>query len=111
MAQYVYIDNYTKLGSMGISNHVFYQIAETATNKVKGAMVSHQNKPLLFLLQKPIQITISKGLVNVKVWVNIAKTANIHEVCLMIQEEVATSLSAMTELVPFKIDIKVANVI
>ncbi len=111
MAQYVYIDNYSNIGDMGISNHVFYQIAETATNKVKGAMVSHQNKSLLFLLQNPIQITISKGLVTVKVSVNIAKAANINKICLSIQEEVATALSMMTELVPFRIDIKVANII
>ncbi len=111
MAQYVYIDNYSNLGSMGISNHVFYQIAETATNKVKGASVSHQSKSLIFLLQKPIQVEISKGLVNVNVSVNISKTANINQICLAIQEEVATALSTMTELVPFKIDIKVANII
>jgi uncharacterized alkaline shock family protein YloU len=90
---------------------VFYQIAETATNKVKGASVSHQSKSLIFLLQKPIQVEISKGLVNVKVSVNISKTANINQICLAIQEEVATALSTMTELVPFKIDIKVANII
>jgi len=110
MAQYVYIDNYNNLGKIGISNHVFYQIAETATIKVKGASVN-QSKSLLFLLQNPIQITISKGLVNVKVAVNISKKADINKICLLIQEEVATALTSLTELVPFRIDIKVANII
>jgi len=110
MAQYVYIDNYNNLGTIGISNHVFYQIAETATNKVNGASVN-QSKSLIFLLQNPIQITISKGLVNVKVAVNISKNTDINKVCLLIQEEVATALTSLTELVPFRIDIKVANII
>jgi uncharacterized alkaline shock family protein YloU len=110
MAQYVYIDNYSNLGSMGISNHVFYQIAQTATNNVKGATIS-ANKLLMFFLQKPLSIRISKGLVTVKLEVSLSKEANINDVCLKIQEEVATALSSMTELVPFKINVKVAEII
>jgi uncharacterized alkaline shock family protein YloU len=107
MAQYVRINNYSKLGEMNISHHVFYQIAELATNKVRGAKV--KTKSSRFDIFKPISVSINKGLVNVSVAVSLSKNANINEVCLAIQEEIASSLSALTEMVPFRIDVKVAN--
>jgi uncharacterized alkaline shock family protein YloU len=110
MADFVKINNYSKLGMLGISNFVFYQIAETATNKVKGVAVS-PNKTFLFLVSKPISISIKKGLVTVFVSVVISKASNVNKVCLNIQEEIASSLSALTETVPFKIDIKVDNIL
>lgn len=110
MSQYVYIDNYTRLGSMGIANHVFYQIAETATNKVQGADII-KNTGLVLLFPKPIQIRISKGLVDVTVAVKISKEANVNQVCLQIQEEIATSITSMTEFIPFKVNVKVTNIV
>jgi uncharacterized alkaline shock family protein YloU len=47
--------------------------------------------------------------VTVSVTVSLNKSANINAVCLAIQEEIASSLTAFTEMVPFRIDIKVAN--
>ena len=107
MAQYVYINNYTKNGDLAISYHVFYQIAEHAANKVKDAEVKSKANP--FQIFKPISISIKKGLVTVQLSVNIKRTANITQVSLAIQEEIANSLSAYTEMIPFKIDVKVAN--
>ncbi len=109
MADYVYIENYTRNGAMGISHVVFYQIAEAATNVVKGAAVS-KSKGRLFNLHRPIVCHIRNGQVNVDIAVSISKATNINEVCLKIQEEVASALSSMTELVPFNINIKVANI-
>jgi len=109
MADYVYIENYTRNGAMGISHLVFYQIAETATNVVTGASVS-KSKGRIFNLHRPISCKIRNGQVNVDIAVSISKQANINEVCLKIQEEVANALSSMTELVPFNINIKVANI-
>jgi uncharacterized alkaline shock family protein YloU len=109
MAQYVFINNYTKNGDLAISHHVFYQIAEEATNKIQGVEV--KSKKSAFQLFKPISIGIKKGLVTVQVSVHVDKTVNINQVCLKIQEEVASALSAYTEMVPFKIDVKVANLI
>jgi len=109
MADYVYIENYTRNGAMGISHLVFYQIAETATNVVTGASVS-KSKSRIFNLHRPISCKIRNGQVNVDIAVSISKQANINEVCLKIQEEVANALSSMTELVPFNINIKVANI-
>jgi uncharacterized alkaline shock family protein YloU len=107
MAQYVTINNYSKLGGMNISHQVFYQIAEYATNKVRGAKVSAQTSR--FQIFKPISVRINKGLVTVFVTVSLSKNVNIKAVCLAIQEEIGSSLTAFTEMVPFRIDVKVAN--
>ena len=110
MADYVYIENYSKYGVMGISRRVFETIAETATGRVKGASVS-SNKHRLFTLHRPIRAILrSNGLVDIRIDVAIKGGANVDDVCLKIQEEVANALMAMTEMVPFNINIKVANI-
>lgn len=110
MAQYVYIQNYTRNGLMGISHVVFDQIAETATNNVAGAKVRAPVKTV-FSLHKPIQCLIKNGLVDMKISVVIAKGVNVSEVATKIQEEVANALSSMTELIPFKINVEVSDIV
>ncbi|MFA5480970.1 MAG: Asp23/Gls24 family envelope stress response protein [Bacilli bacterium] len=110
MADYVFIENYSKYGVMGISRRVFETIAQTAANRVKGAAVS-ANKARLFTLHRPIQAILrNNGQVDIKIDVAIKAGANVSEVCLKIQEEVANSLMAMTEMIPFNINIKVVSI-
>jgi uncharacterized alkaline shock family protein YloU len=108
MAEYVYIQNYTRNGVMGISHHVFDQIAEIATNQVKGAETFTRKSS--FFVHRPAACEIKNGLVTVKIFVVISADANINEVCLNIQENVANSLAMMTEVIPFKIGVEVVNV-
>jgi uncharacterized alkaline shock family protein YloU len=108
MAQYVYINNYSKLGTMAISHFVFYQIAEHATNKIRGAKVKASSSR--FNMFRPIQVSIHKGLVTVGVTVSLSKQVNLQYVTEKIQEEIASALSLYTEMVPFRIDVKVANI-
>jgi uncharacterized alkaline shock family protein YloU len=108
MAQYVYLNHYSKTGTLAISNYVFYQIAEQATNKVRGAKVSAATSK--FQIFKPISIKILKGMVSVSVAVTISKASQINAICLAIQEEIASSLTAFTDMVPFQIHVKVVQV-
>lgn len=108
MAEYVYIQNYTKNGQMGISHVVFDQIAEIATNSVLGATVA-KTKKTLFTLHKPITCEIRNGLVDVKISVVIDQTADEACVKANIIEEVASALTMMTELIPFKIIVEVVG--
>ncbi|MCF0117647.1 MAG: Asp23/Gls24 family envelope stress response protein [Bacilli bacterium] len=116
MADYVYIENYSKNGKMGISHLVFDQIASLATDRVKGASVAkiedskNKKSSRAFALHKPVICDIKNGIVNVKIDVTISAQANVNAVCLQIQEEVANTLQAMTELVPFNINIKVTGI-
>ena len=107
MAEYVYIQNYNKQGMMGISYQVFDQIAEIATNEVAGATVSRKKRYSLF---QPVKCTIRNGEVTVKISVKVAPKTNVKEVAREVQENVATSLTQMTELIPFNINVEVIDV-
>ncbi|HKM02540.1 MAG TPA: hypothetical protein VJZ31_01280, partial [Bacilli bacterium] len=78
MAEYVYIQNYTRNGVMGISHHVFDQIAEIATNQVKGAETFTRKST--FFVHRPATCEIVNGRVTVKIYVVIAADANINQV-------------------------------
>lgn len=111
MADYVYIENYSKNGKMGISHVVFDQIASFSAQRVKGVTIRKNSKvKRAFKLRKPITCQIQNGVVNVKIEVIIAAGSNVHDVCIKIQEEVANGLSFLTELVPFNVNVKVANI-
>lgn len=110
MADYVFVDNYTGLGDMGISRRVLETIAYKATNRVKGASVSGA-KSRLFNLYHPIQAIIHRdGTADIKIAVALRKGVNVNQVCLNIQKEVAEALEEMVETVKVNIVIKVASI-
>lgn len=108
MAEYVYVQNYNKQGMMGISYQVFDQITEIATNKINGATVS--KKKTRFSLSRPVKCSIKNGTVTVSISLIVSPEFNVEEVAREVQENVATSLKEMTELIPFNISVEVINV-
>ncbi len=113
MADYVYIKNNSKDGEIALSRRVFEDLAVDATNRVLGASVSKnksKNK-LLDKLYQPVKVTFHKnGQVEIKVTITMKKGLNAEKVCLAIQEEIAQSLLAYAESVPFEIQIKIAAI-
>lgn len=110
MAEYVYIQNYTKKGTLGISRVVFDQIVSIVTNKVQGVRIQPNSDKFIFTFHKPVRCEIRNGKVLVSIQVRVAKEAKVSMVCSTIQEEVANALTSMTELVPFSVNIKVTSV-
>ena len=110
MAEYVYIQNYTRRGNLAISSSVFDQIVSIAVEKVKGAKLKKTGKKSLFTLHKPIHCEIKDGKVNTDVNVIISSEYNVNEVCLKIQEEVAYAITSMTEFIPFCVNVKVVGI-
>ncbi|MGI6644293.1 MAG: hypothetical protein ACOX28_00785 [Bacilli bacterium] len=108
MAEFVYIQNYTRNGNMGISHLVFNQIAAIATNEIKGANVLQKEKDP-FKLHKPITCDIRNGLVTVKIYVTLSKKSDEERLVVEIKENVAQALAMLTEMIPFKIDVIVAG--
>ena len=51
------------------------------------------------------------GKVLISLQVSVKKAENVREVCLQIQEKVATAVSMMSEAVPFGVEVKVVSVI
>jgi uncharacterized alkaline shock family protein YloU len=113
MADYSYINNYTKNGSLAISRRVFETIAVIATNKINGAEVSKANKNSKdFNLYNPISVNIEKdGKVNIKIEVSLKKGTDVHKICMQIQERIAQHMELMCEIVPFNIITKVVSII
>ena len=111
MAEYVYIENYSKNGKMGISHVVFDQIASISAQRVKGVSIRKNSKvEKAFKLNHPIECQIKNGVVNDNIDVIISHGHNVNEICLLIQEEVSSALSSLTELVPININVRVKGI-
>ena len=107
---YYYLNNYTNGGEMGISRHAFESIATMAANEVEGATVS-KRKTRLFDLEHPVKASFRKGgKVELQLDVTIQKGESVKDICLQIQEGVASAITMMCETVPFSIEIKVISV-
>ncbi len=113
MAAYVYLDNYSKKGKLGISSRVFDELVTAALLNIKGIAKSQKfMKKMQFIkLNRPVQTYINKDVVHVLIYIDVAKGKNIHEVVSNIQEEVHNSLVMATEQVPVNIQVNVESII
>jgi len=110
MAHYVYIKNYNKLGTMALSKEVFEQIVHIVTDNVMNQSNLNKKGKKRISLNAPANVQIRNGQVQVRVDVVVAREENVAAVCKSLQEEIANALTAQTEMIPFRIDIHVANV-
>jgi len=110
MAEYFYIQNYARRGTLAISNVVFDQICSSAIEKIKGVKLSKSNDKFPFRLHKPIHCEIKDGGVIADLNVIISKDVNVNDICLSIQEEVVYAITSMTELIPFSVNVKVVGI-
>lgn len=113
MAEYVYLDNYSKKGKVGISNHVFDQLVTMSLLKVKGISKSQKlvKKNQFIRLNRPVQTYIRKDIVNVLIYIDIAQGKDAEKVVEDIKREVHNSLLLATEQVPVNIEVKVESII
>ena len=112
MAEYVYIQDYSKRGKLGISKKCIEEIISISTNKILGVETANsQNKKFAFSFYKPISCEIVNGKVQINVQVKIKQGHNIETICTNIQEQIAEDITSMSELVPFSIKIKVVSII
>ena len=108
MVDYVKINPNNKNGDLMISRTVFESLATEATNKVKGASIAKKG----FKLSNPVTATFQKnGRVKITVSINLKKGANANEICLKIQESVASHLMAYAESVPFDVVTNIVEII
>ena len=113
MADYVYIENYSKKGKIAISNSVFDALVSNALNNVAGISKSssHLKKNQKIRLNRPVQTTIRRGIVHVWVAVDVAKGTNLQDVTRNIQDEITNAFLVATEQVPFDVQVKVISII
>ncbi len=113
MADYVYLDDYSKKGALGISYHAFDELVTKAISRVKGVSVSNKKlkKNQTFKLNRPIQTYIRHDIVHVRIAVDVAKGNDLQKVIRNIQDEVINTLVLATEQVPFDVQVKVESII
>lgn len=113
MADFVYIDNYSKKGKLGISPEVFNYLVEEAIKNVPGVTGATKKSKgkREFALNSPVKTKIHHGIVHVSVLVDTYKSANIQEVTRRIQDEVNSVMLLATEQVPFDVQVKVMNLL
>lgn len=112
MATYVFIQNYSRLGLVGISNYAFKQIAEYATRDIEGVLLEKgDNTGGSWELSQPIAVRIKDNhQVDINVSINLIGKLNVAKTCLKIQESVANYLMLMSELIPVRINIRVVSI-
>lgn len=113
MAEYVYINNYTKDGELGISAYVFEQLVNDVITSIPSISQSQKmmRKNQSIRLNRPVRAQIKKGIVHVSVFVDIKKDLIPAEVSLSIQKEISDRLMTITEQVPFNIHVSVESII
>lgn len=112
MAEFVYIQDYSKAGKLGINRKCFEKICSVVTNKISGVSTKEEkkNQNPLFTFDKPVHCDIINNKVIIQIQVIVRQGVNVDEVCTLIQQEVADTLTTMVETVPFSIKIKVVGI-
>ncbi len=111
MADYAYIQNYSKRGALGISRKVFEQIAYNATERVLGVKLDAKKQKSPFRLVRPISVILHhNGQVDIRIEVTIKKGNDVKVVCENIQKEVRYSLEQMVEQAKVNITTKVLKI-
>lgn len=112
MAEFVYFQDSPKEGKLGISQRVFDQLVANAISNIPG--ISQSGKQLKknqkVRLNRPVQTTIKRGIVNIWVAIDVKKGVNVEETKSKIHEEIFLALIESTEQIPFNIQIKVEEV-
>lgn len=113
MADYVYLDNYSKKGKLGISRRVFDQIVTSCLTRVKGIAKSekHLKRNQFIILNRPVQTYIVRDIVHVWIYIDVVKGKNIQAIVNEIQDEVYNSLMLITEQVPVNVQVKIESII
>lgn len=111
MKDYITVDNYSGLGSMGISRNAIASIASQAVDSVAGASLSQNKRSNLFSMSRPVKVSISKdGRAEISVEVSLKEGVKVKDICLKIQQEIVSQITMMCETIPVEVKVKVAQV-
>ena len=120
--QFIYINNYSRLGKIGISSKTIESIASKAVSEIPGAAVyymvkkndkSKKKNPLDFLLPDPVKVSLSPttGKAPIKLDVAIKAGVNVGEICLALQKKIADASSLSCDTLPYEVKVRVAKIL
>ena len=103
MADYVYINQFSKGGELAISRKVFARLAIEA--------VGHTSVKNAVKVKEPVKVVFKRdGRVKVALHVSVKKGLKPTTVCEELQKEIAHALEVYVESVPFEIEISVDEI-
>lgn len=109
MADYIYIDNLSKKGTIAMSSLVFEKIVSDA---IKSAPDVEESSARLkrnqrYSLNRPVRTTIKDGVVHIWVAIDIKKDTDEKKTIAFLEKEIHAAMNTATEQVPYDIEIKV----
>ena len=112
MADYIYINNLSGKGKIGISYLAFESLVNDAIKQVPGITKSEKQlkKNQFFKLNRPIQVTIKNDVVHVWVAINVNENTDENKIVQLLENEIHIAFDSMTEQVPYDVEIKVEKV-
>lgn len=112
MADYIYINNLSGKGKIGISYLAFETLVNDAIKQVPGITTSSKQlkKNQFFKLNRPVQVSIKNDVVHVWVAIDIDENSDENKIVSLLENEIHIAFDSMTEQVPYDIEIKVEKV-
>lgn len=109
MADYIYIDNLSNKGKLGMSSLVFEKIVSDAIENSPNIEQSSERlkKYQGFGLNRTIKTSIKNGVVHIWVAVDIRKDCNEKQTIALLEKDIHAAMNTATEQVPYDIEIKV----
>lgn len=105
MAEYIYMQNYTRNGKMGISYRVIEHVASDVCREMADTVRISENEK-----DHPIRCSITKGRAYLSLEVKIKEGANAAAVASKLQEEIAVGLINSIELSDCTINVNVNGI-
>ncbi len=109
-SNYVVLNNFSPTGNIALSRRLFESIANKAVEEVGTASPALKKNKGIFKVKGPANVIFRKdGKIDIVLEVSLRKDAKVQDVCLQIQQNVASHIQMMCETVPFSIKIRVVS--
>ncbi len=111
-ALYLPINNYSRIGEMGISRACVSSIANRCVERAGAAIVrKKQAINPLFSVERGARVSLSKeGVATISVDVSLPKSSPVADICTRIQKEIVSTLTEMLDTLPVEVKVKVVKV-
>ncbi len=114
MKDYMTINNYSGLGTIGISRTAIAAIASGALKEVGGASIFGRHpRRAGYSIPDGVKVIIGKnGRAAIHMDITLSRgVENVPKACEKIQETVATAVTLMCDMVPFDVQVKVMRIV
>lgn len=113
MNEYIYINDFQKRGTLGISNVVFEKIV--TSNLANLSFLSLKKDDLRVntraVLHSPVKVSINREIVHIAVYIDVKKGENIQEISMLINNEIANNFVYSIDTIPFDVQVKVVRLL